>query len=1496
MKRNIRGRGINRSTASVVLSVVLAIGLVMGSVPLAAADQSLPVESITASDAATDSATTTETDPAPTQDAPDTGTPSPDAPNSEDAPGHISKDVALEPAPNKQGPTSGDTTDPAQQGQQTENAQQGGQTQNDVPLTNDKPKPAVGTIVFEGLEYTLNPDGETVTLVGWYGEAPAGALVVPSKIVSGEDTYAVETIRIAGGGSESQRASEVTSLTLPDTVGSIDVESLEGLTGLVSISVSESNAAYASFDGMLFNKGLTELLLVPEGKEGAATIPDQTVSVLASTLSHSAKLTSVMVGNGSAAFTSVDGVLYNLDKTKALYCPAGAGDAVALPAETVEIGPGAFADAPLASIVVSGYVKTIDPSAFSDDAKANAVVALASGEDYDARKAVWEGAGFSQFAEPAQPGDTTSPGRGEDGEEPGFAYTLLDDYTLAVSWQGGEGPGAELVIPASAEMGGATYRVSAIADGGFRGLGEIASAVIPSGVTTIGDATFSGCSSLASVSLAEGLRSIGAQAFADTAIEQVKVPASVANVGSGAFADCSSLSRIVAHTNAVEVAGDALAGCSNVAIYCPFEESGEYPWNPGLVASGNHVMPYGLALSGEPLVLEVGQEADLFEGGVREAPEGMELTYSYSATVMSVDAGVVTGKKAGTADVSVALEMDGEAFARASRTVEVAKAAEDEQADESEPIVPIGAASIFQSDKAIDESAVRKPFDEVAVPKAGVRVWFDRNDGTGSPLLYVDGVEGEVVTPPVVTRPGYTFEGWYTDPVRGSKWDFSQPYWANYYSTYYARWAPLASCTVTFNSNGGSAVAAQTVSSGSAVAAPANPSRTGYAFAGWFTAPTGGAPYNFASAVTSNFTLFAQWTPNTYTVLFDSNGGSAVGQRYATHGSAVAAPANPSRLGYTFAGWFTAPTGGAPYNFASAVTSSFTLYAHWTANAFAVTLNPGTGAGVAASRSYAYEVPGQALPSAASLGFSKNGYAFKGWTVAADGSGALIADGADASRLSTGAPVTLHAQWKANSYTVKFDAGEGSLGSVPAQMAATFDQDVALPAAKPSRRGYTFLGWSSAAGAATAQYSAGQVLVKPNFASDPGGTATLHAVWQANTYTVRFDPNATAGQGLSGGPMPDQTFTFDADPQALTANAYSRTGYRFAGWTENADGAGAVHPDKDPVRNLAESGTVTLYAKWEANAYFAIFFSNAPEGATVTTSGPIMQQLTYDAKAALQPTPFSCSGYSFVGWNTEADGSGTPYADGAEVLNLTSAHSGMVSLYAQWRGSAYTVKFDKNAADATGTMGDLELNWGVRADLPASPFKRDGWSFAGWSTEPDGTGSTYADGENVRDLPPAGSNEVVLYARWTPVISVTAPVKPVLKVTADALSGTWVSAAPAESQFVSRTPVSLRIASMKCEPLSRSTELVFPDKGTWPGVSIGMDAGNGNRVQVALGNDLIFGSSPSFVIGEGSVEAPSTLPVKLSLAADDKTPVHVNDDAVPLTKITYTFEPVKEAS
>ena len=135
-----------------------------------------------------------------------------------------------------------------------------------------------------------------------------------------------------------------------------------------------------------------------------------------------------------------------------------------------------------------------------------------------------------------------------------------------------------------------------------------------------------------------------------------------------------------------------------------------------------------------------------------------------------------------------------------------------------------------------------------------------------------------------------------------------------------------ATHTVTFESNGGSAVAAiENVAHGTIISAPTAPTKEGYTFAGWYA---GAEEYNFSTPVTGNVTLIAHWTLNTYTVTFESNGGSAVAAiKNVAHGATISAPTAPTRSGYTFAGW---QLNSSDYEFSTPVTENITLIAKWT--------------------------------------------------------------------------------------------------------------------------------------------------------------------------------------------------------------------------------------------------------------------------------------------------------------------------------------------------------------------------------------------------------------------------------------------------------------------------------------------------------------------------------------------------------------------------------------
>jgi len=147
--------------------------------------------------------------------------------------------------------------------------------------------------------------------------------------------------------------------------------------------------------------------------------------------------------------------------------------------------------------------------------------------------------------------------------------------------------------------------------------------------------------------------------------------------------------------------------------------------------------------------------------------------------------------------------------------------------------------------------------------------------------------------------------------------------------------------TVTFDSQGGSAVADQRVKYGEYAAQPSAPVRTGYSFDGWYVDEALTLPFNFGSTlVTKDITLYAAWTTNSYTVSFDTYNGSAVPDLSVHYGDKAVQPAAPSRTGYLFAGWYTDRSYNTPFDFNhTAITGNLTLYAKWVTEAYTVTFN-----------------------------------------------------------------------------------------------------------------------------------------------------------------------------------------------------------------------------------------------------------------------------------------------------------------------------------------------------------------------------------------------------------------------------------------------------------------------------------------------------------------------------------------------------------------------------
>lgn len=313
-------------------------------------------------------------------------------------------------------------------------------------------------------------------------------------------------------------------------------------------------------------------------------------------------------------------------------------------------------------------------------------------------------------------------------------------------------------------------------------------------------------------------------------------------------------------------------------------------------------------------------------------------------------------------------------------------------------------------------------------------VYYSRNqytfktvvDGVEAPVTYYYGADIEAPAAPV--KEGYTFV----------KWDATIP------ATMPARDVTVTAVfkinqyTITFVTDGGTAVAPITQDYGTAVTAPAAPTKVGYTFAGWDKAIPETIP-------AENMTITAKWTVNQYTITFNTDGGSDVAPITQDYGTAVAAPAAPTKAGYTFAGWYK---DGVAYTFTTMPAEDITLTAKWSTDSHnAIFVIDGVETIVPTEF-------GQ-IPVAPPV--SKIGYTFTGWDKE------LVAMGTE--------DVTYTAQFKANTYDAIFDANGGAFadGKTSVTVPTVFDTAIVAPTEEPTRYGYTFNGWSPAVGNMTSE-------------------------------------------------------------------------------------------------------------------------------------------------------------------------------------------------------------------------------------------------------------------------------------------------------------------------------------------------------------------------------------------------------------------------------------------
>ena len=578
-----------------------------------------------------------------------------------------------------------------------------------------------------------------------------------------------------------------------------------------------------------------------------------------------------------------------------------------------------------------------------------------------------------------------------------------------------------------------------------------------------------------------------------------------------------------------------------------------------------------------------------------------------------------------------------------------------------------------------------------------IKVTFNNNGGYGnvpSKSYEVGSSYGSLPAGPTPPA-GYSFVGWYTASSGGSQITNSTS--VTYGDkTFYAHYSPIT-YTVSFNSNGGSSVSSKSVTYGTSYGTLPTPSRNGYTFAGWYTAASGGTQITSSSTMNTNanITLYAHWSPKSFTVSFDSNGGSAVSSKSVTYDSTYGTLPTPTRNGYTFVGWFTAASGGSQVTSSTKVTitGNQTLYAHWKGNTITVAFDNNGGYGNVPSQSYVVGNTYGSLPAGST---PPTGYSFVGWFTAKSG-GVQITTNMTVSPAYT----TLYAQYKVKSFKVSFDSDGGTAVDAKTVTYGSTYGDLKTPA----KTNHTFQGWYTAK-------SGGSKVVSTTTVST-AADHTLYARWTPNTITVKFDNNGGYGD------VPSQTYKVGSAYSSLPAGPTPPAGYSFAGWYTAKSGGTKIIGS-----SIASTTYPVLYAQYTPKKYTISFNGNGGSDATEIN-------VTFGQNYGTLPSS-SRKGYTFAGWYTAKSG-GTKITASSTVS--TAANQ---TLYAHWTANKYTVMFDSNGGS---NVSSITVTYaGTYGTLP-SPT-RNGYTFQGWYTaKTNGTKVTASTTVSI-------TADQVLYAHW----------------------------------------------------------------------------------------------------------------------------------------------------
>jgi uncharacterized repeat protein (TIGR02543 family) len=573
------------------------------------------------------------------------------------------------------------------------------------------------------------------------------------------------------------------------------------------------------------------------------------------------------------------------------------------------------------------------------------------------------------------------------------------------------------------------------------------------------------------------------------------------------------------------------------------------------------------------------------------------------------------------------------------------------------------------------------------------------------------------------------------------------------------------SFTITYDGNGNTSGTvpfdASSYSAGDIITVKGNVGnlgKVGYSFAGWSNQIDGGGITYSAGAeiqnVSKSITLYAKWSKTmTFAVLYNGNGatGDAPSDpNLYDSGTVIIVKGNVTNLkkeNYTFVGWNTASDGnGKNYSPGVRLTiqnENIILYAKWTQRTICTIKYDGNGntGGTVPVDSNNYEIGSVIVTKINSGKLTKSGFTFVGWNTRADGNGESYA--AEGEMKAMDSVIILYANWtEKETFGITYNGNGNSSGDVPVDVnvyeknASAVLKENVFGLTKP---GYCFIGWCADKDGNGTQYAPRDTVLIL-------GNTVMYAVWkQVITYKVTYQ-----GNDNSGGTVPIDTVAYVSGSEVSVlpnSGILTRVGYVFAGWNTSSDGKGK---QLYPGSSFKIDSMVILYARWTNETTYAVSYdANGSTSGVVPVDNNRYVGGEY-AIASVNSGNLTKKGYSFAGWNTKTDGSGTTYKTGGKFAVTSN-----ITLYAVWTLSTiYTITYNGNSNTA-GTVpvdpnayeaGNVAVVMGNTGNLT-----REGYTFTGWNEKADGSGSSHAPNSEFK----LESQNVVLYAVWTKITVLT---------------------------------------------------------------------------------------------------------------------------------------------